>query len=87
MRERRAFISLPLEPCQETKDDEEHEEVFTLGRMNTRSQTRVSWYFASEEIEHDKDTVQIKEEAIGIDDDDFNQALHGDLDAADEDIK
>jgi len=26
----------------ELTDDEEHEEVFTLGRMGTRSQTRVS---------------------------------------------
>jgi hypothetical protein len=57
--------------------------------MNTQSQTRVSRYFTNEEIEHDKDTVRITEEAIGTDnegdvepeydtssdDDDFDQAL------------
>src|SRR5277367_1886891 len=34
-------------------DDEEHEEVFTLGRMGTRSQTRVSQYFTNMEIEEE----------------------------------
>jgi hypothetical protein len=42
-----------------TNDDKEHEEVFTLGRMNTQSQTRVSWYFTAKEVE--------AEEAIQVD--------------------
>jgi len=37
-----------------TDDQEEHEEVFTLGRMNTRSQTRVSWYFTAKEVEEEE---------------------------------
>jgi hypothetical protein len=42
------------DPVEECSDDEvEHEEVFTLGRMNTRSQTRVSQYYTHAEIEAD----------------------------------
>ena len=69
--------------------------------MNTRLQTRVSRYFIAEEIEQDKETARIVEEAVDIDgednvepkydhsldDDDFGQALHGDLNGADENIK
>ena len=37
---------------EESSDDKgEHEEIFTLGRMNTRSQTRVSRYFTHAEVE------------------------------------
>jgi hypothetical protein len=68
--------------------------------MNTRSQTRVSWYFTAEEAKQ-----ETEQETIGITDDDndeddvepeydsssddgnFDQALHGDLDAADENMK
>ena len=39
---------------EERSDDEgEHEEIFTLGRMNTRSQTRVSRYFTHAEVKAD----------------------------------
>jgi hypothetical protein len=41
-------------PVEESSDDnDEHEEVFTLGRMSTRSQTRVSRYFTHVEVEAD----------------------------------
>ncbi len=43
-------------------NDEEHEEIFTLGRMNTRSQTRVSRYFTHAEVEADKEAVRVQEE-------------------------
>ena len=36
-------------------DEEEHEEVFTLRRMGTRSQTRVNRYYAAEEAEEEPD--------------------------------
>jgi hypothetical protein len=90
--------------AEDSEDEEEHEEVFTLGRMNTRSQTRVSRYFTAEEIEQDEETIRITEESaaepydeedddvepeydLSSDDDDFDQALHGDLDAADENME
>jgi hypothetical protein len=108
---KKTAISNPLDPITEeidpiiedTDDEEEHEEVFTLGRMNTWSQTRVSWYFTTEEVE--QETIRIAEEiAIDIDDDNdeddaepeydpssdddnFDQALHSDLDATDENMK
>jgi hypothetical protein len=44
----------------ELTDDEEHEEVFTLGRMGTRSQTRVSQYFTNIEIEEETDTIRVE---------------------------
>jgi hypothetical protein len=44
----------------ELTDDEEHEEVFTLGRMGTRSQTRVSQYFTNMEIEEETDTIRVE---------------------------
>ena len=43
-------------------DNEQHEEVFTLGRMNTRSQTRVSRYFTNAEVEVDTEAVRVQEE-------------------------
>lgn len=59
------------DPVEEsTEDEEEHEEVFTLGRMNTRSQTRVSRYFtaaeveANEAIQEAKDTGKGKEKEV-----------------------
>ena len=98
--------------AKDIKDKEEHKEVFTLGRMNTQSQTRVSRYFTAEEIEQDEETIRIAEESAAepcvyidgtddddedddiepeydpsSDDDDFDQVLHGDLDAADENME
>jgi hypothetical protein len=35
---------------EESLDDEEHEEVFTLGRMGTRSQTRINRYYTIDEV-------------------------------------
>jgi len=37
-----------------SEDEEVHEEVFTLGRMNTQSQTQVNRYYTTAEIEADK---------------------------------
>jgi hypothetical protein len=42
-------------------NNEQHEEVFTLGRMNTRSQTRVSRYFTNAEVEADTEEQEEKE--------------------------
>jgi hypothetical protein len=83
----------------ELTDDEEHEEVFTLGRMGTQSQTRVSQYFTNieikEEIENhfdsgDDDGEDDEGSETGFDpsndDDDFNQENDGDLDMADENM-
>ena len=42
------------DPVEEsTNNEEEYEEVFTLGRMNTRSQTRVNRYYTYAEVEAD----------------------------------
>ena len=50
-------------PVEESSDDnDEHEEVFTLGRMSTRSQTRVSRYFTHVEIEADIEEARALEE-------------------------
>jgi hypothetical protein len=47
-----------------TDDEEEHEEVFTLGRMNTRSQTRVSRYYTHAEVEADIVVARVNTEFI-----------------------
>jgi hypothetical protein len=50
-------------PVEESSDDnDEHEEVFTLGRMSTRSQTRVSRYFTHAEVEADIEEARALEE-------------------------
>ncbi len=48
--------------AEDTEDEEEYEEIFIFGRMNTRSQTRVSRYFTTKEIEQDEETIRIAEE-------------------------
>jgi hypothetical protein len=75
---------------EDTEDEEEHEEVFTLGRMNTQSQTRVSRYFTAAEAQEatepldviegdDVDMeVDIEPEFDADDDDDFDQDRDGD---------
>ena len=78
-------------------DDEEHEEVFTLGRMGTRSQTRVNQYFTNMEIEEenridsdgdDGEDDEGSEAGFDPSDDgnDFNQEIDGDLNMADENM-
>jgi DDE superfamily endonuclease len=53
------------DPVEETTDDEEeHEEVFTLGRMNTRSQTRVNRYYTHAEVEADITAARVDTEFI-----------------------
>jgi hypothetical protein len=55
-----------------TEDEEEHEEVFTLGRMNTRLQIRVNWYFTAAEVEAEEaiqvvqDTRKMKENKVEL---------------------
>jgi hypothetical protein len=50
-------------PVEESSDDnDKHEEVFTLGRMSTRSQTRVSRYFTHVEVEADIEEARALEE-------------------------
>jgi hypothetical protein len=42
------------DPVEESSDNNgEHKEVFTLGRISTRSQTKVSRYFTYTEVEAD----------------------------------
>jgi hypothetical protein len=76
--------------------DKEHEEVFTLGQMNTRSQTRVSQYLTNIEIKGEinsnnnngngDNSDDDSETGFDLSDDDFNQEVDGDLDIADENI-
>jgi hypothetical protein len=80
------------------KEEQEYEEVFTLGRMGTRSQTQVSQYFTNMEIEEeiririDSDDDDDSDEGSETrfdpsdDDDDFNQEIDGDLNMADENM-
>ena len=44
---------------EESEDEHEHEEVFTLGRMNTWSQTQVSRYFTAAEAEEAVETTEL----------------------------
>ena len=77
-------------------NEEEHEEVFTLGRMSTRSQTRVSQYFTNTEVEEETSSNDDNGDSdkgsktdfdpSDDDDNDFNQEIDGDLDIADENI-
>jgi hypothetical protein len=88
-------------PADDEVDDEDHEEVFTLGRMGTRSQTRVNRYFTNMEIEEEnrgddsdgedgEDGEDDEGSEAGFDpsddDDDFNQEIDGDLNMADENM-
>jgi hypothetical protein len=57
------------EPEEESfsNDNDEHEEVFTLGRMNTRSQTRVNRYYTQEEVNIESqlaETQRVEEERL-----------------------
>lgn len=84
----------------ESSDDEgEHEEIFTLRRMNTRSQTRVSRYFTHIEVEADVEEARALEEIQegpsddneepeydATDDEEFDEDIGGDEDAADENM-
>ena len=47
-----------------TNDEEEHEEVFILGRMNTRSQTRVNRYYTHAEVKADIAAARVNTEFI-----------------------
>jgi hypothetical protein len=78
----------------EEDEDEEDEEVFTLGRMNTRSQTRVNRYYTAEEVESldidvDNTDEEVDDEPPNYDpsDDEFDDTLKGDQDAADENME
>ena len=58
----------------EDEDKDEHKEVFTLGRMNTRSQTRVSRYFTATEAEEvvetaELDLMKVIKDSVDIEDD------------------
>ena len=43
-------------------NDNLHKEVFTLGRINTRSQTRVSRYFTHAKVEADLEEARANKE-------------------------
>jgi hypothetical protein len=82
-----------------SSNNKEHEEVFTLGRMSTRSQTRVSQYFTHAEVEADIEAVRVQEEQEesdiddeepefnpSNDDEDFDEGRQGDEDIANENM-
>jgi hypothetical protein len=98
------------EGYESNEDDEDKHEVFTLGCMNTRSQTQVNRYYTSEELASpDNNTETIEVVGLGhytnntcdtdeeVDneppdydpsdgDDEFDDAIEGDQDAADENM-
>lgn len=67
-------------------DDDEHEEVFTLGRMSTRSQTRVNQYFTNTEIEDKTDSNDNNGDNDEGPETGFGPSDDGDLDVADENM-
>jgi hypothetical protein len=87
------------DPVEESSDDDrEHKEVFTLGQISTRSQTKVSRYFTHTEVEADiVEARALKEDTwVEIDpldnkepiydktnNDDFNKGRSREEDAAD----
>ena len=59
------YNSNTFDPVEESSDDkEEYEEVFTLGRMNTRLQTRVSRYYTHAEVQADIEEVRAEKEFV-----------------------
>ena len=82
--------------------EEGHEEVLTLGRMHTRSQARVNRYYtAAENDEVEDDGGKCNDNGLTISsdvdsdqsfdcdnegDEDFNEAIDGDIDQRDENI-
>jgi hypothetical protein len=78
-----------------TDDEEEHEEVQTLGRMSTQLQLRsqVNRYFTAMEAMEEVDVMEEDNEDDGEphfdtsdEDDDFDQEIDGDQDVADENM-
>src|SRR5271163_2822904 len=65
-------------------DDEEHEEVFTLGRMGTRSQTRVNQYFTNMEIEEENRIDSDGDDSDGEDGEDSEDGEDGEDDEGSE---
>jgi hypothetical protein len=82
------------DPAESSDKEEEHEEVFTLGRMGTRSQTRINRYYAAEEAEEGPDVdgsnyVDIDDERPEFDlsdDEEYNESVNGDSDIMDENM-
>ena len=85
-----AGVGAEEDPMEESLDDDEHEEVFTLGRMGTRSQTRINRYYTADEVEEgsdiDVDTDDDPPEFDPSDDEEYNELVDGDLDVMDENI-
>jgi hypothetical protein len=54
------------DPTESSDDEEEHEEVFTLGRMGTRSQTQVNRYYAADEAEEGPDVDENNQESMEV---------------------
>jgi hypothetical protein len=53
------------DPIEETtNNEEEHKEVFTLSRMNTRSQTRINRYYTHTEVKADITVARVNTEFI-----------------------
>jgi hypothetical protein len=84
-----------------SEDDEGHDEVYTLGGINTRSQTRVNCYFTEKEVALEASLGQIEEELDSDDneepeydpdevdnkDGEFDDDIQGDQDVGDEDME
>jgi hypothetical protein len=84
-------------PAESLDDEKEHEEVFTLRRMGTRSQTRVNRYYAADEAEEGLDVDENNQESMEVvadgnsdvefdpsNDEEYNESVNGDSDIMDE---
>jgi hypothetical protein len=63
---RAAKIVLLDDPIESLDDKEEHKEVFTLGCMGTRSQTRVNRYYTADEAEEGLDVDENNQESMEV---------------------
>jgi hypothetical protein len=92
--EERVAKAREKDPAESSDEEEEHEEVFTLGRMGTRSQTQVNRYYAAEEAEEGPDVdgsshVDIDDEPPEFDpsdDEEYSESVDGDSDIMDENM-
>jgi hypothetical protein len=99
---RRVKVAAALPDVAMGEDEDGHEEVLTLGRMHARSQARVNRYYTvaeNEEVEDDGGNCNDNGLTISSDVDldqsfdsdsegneDFNEAIDGDIDQRDENI-
>jgi hypothetical protein len=87
---------LAIKVAKSKNKNEKNKKIFILGRINTRSQTRVNRYYTAEEIEGLDINVDDTDEEVNNkppnydssdNDNKFDDTLEGDQDAADKNIK